>query len=160
LSDVRSRKFMQSLQIGARRLASSRSPCQDPLVTASDEFAGLAFGARIEDYAKFRLAYPPALFDAIDAALAPGLRRFAVDLGSGTGLSPAQLLGRFSRVAAVEPDPRMAAQIVPRQGLDVVVAKAEEVGFADGSVDLVTCGTAFHWMDGPRVLERAARWLD
>src|SRR5262249_13205185 len=126
LSDVRSRKFMQSLQIGVRRLASSRSPCQDPLVTASDEFAGLAFGARIEDYAKFRLAYPPALFDAIDAALAPGLRRFAVDLGSGTGLSTAQLLGRFSRVAAVEPDPRMAAQIVPRPGLDVIVAKAEE----------------------------------
>jgi SAM-dependent methyltransferase len=115
------------------------------------------FGLFAERYARFRLTYPPELYDRLFARL-PG-RQHAVDLGAGTGQVALDLLSRFDRVAAVEPDPAMAALIPARDRLAVTVARAEDAAFPDGSVDAVLAGTAFHWMDEAVVCARAKRWL-
>ncbi|MBB4658529.1 methyltransferase domain-containing protein [Parvularcula dongshanensis] len=113
----------------------------------------LLFGGAAEAYARYRPGYPQALFDLLLARTAG--RGVALDLGSGTGAMLGPLTDRFERVAAVEPDAKMAALIAPAPNLDVQVASAETAPLP-GKVDLVTCGTAFHWFDGPRVLSRLA----
>ena len=119
------------------------------------------FGAAGDASRAFRPGYPAELFERLLAAVPPPRRR-AVDLGAGTGLSALPLCDAFEAVVAVEPDERMAAAMtagpVPAQ-LVVVNVAAEAHGEAAGSVDLVTSGNAFYWMDGPTVAENAARWL-
>jgi SAM-dependent methyltransferase len=116
------------------------------------------FGLYAERYARFRPTYPSALYELIESRLS-GPRTHAVDLGAGTGQVALDLLARFTRVSAVEPDTAMAAQIPDGTGLDVIEARAEEADFPTGGVDLVTAGTAFHWMDPAVVCGRAVRWL-
>ena len=125
----------------------------------TSEDLGQSFGKAAGAYQQYRFAYPPALHRTIFAGLPPDADALAIDLGAGTGLSAAPLLARFSRVIAIEPDPAMAAKIAPHQRLSVIVSTAEKAVVADDSADLITCGTAFYWMDGPRVLENARRWL-
>ena len=117
-----------------------------------------AFGLYAERYARYRPTYPPALYDLLLSHL-EGSHSHAVDLGAGSGQVAVDLSKRFDRVTAVDPDAAMAALIPARDGLDVVVARAEEASFPDASIDLVTAGTAFHWMDENIVCPRAARWL-
>jgi len=125
---------------------------------ASDSAPPPRFGRYADRYARYRLTYSPALYDRLEAKL-EGPHAHAVDLGAGTGQVALDLLGRFARVTAVEPDPDMAARIPEREGLSVVRARAEDAAFPDASVDAVTAGTAFHWMDADIVCARAARWL-
>jgi len=111
-------------------------------------------------YREFRPIYPATLFERILAALAPAHRRRAVDLGAGTGLSSLPLCDWFEEVIAVEPDAKMAEALHGRhKRLRVLNSMAERCELPAGSVDLVTSGTAFHWMDGEQVLERIAGWL-
>jgi SAM-dependent methyltransferase len=117
------------------------------------------FGPYAERYARFRPTYPAALYDLIDARLGRGPRAHAVDLGAGTGQVAVDLMKRFGGVTAVEPDPEMARLLPTDRYLNVVIARAEEADFPDGSVDAVTVGTAFHWMDAAAVCARAKRWL-
>ena len=121
--------------------------------------AGLSFGARGQEYERFRIGYAPELFHAIAEAASGTRRDLAIDLGSGTGISTRPLLERFALVTAVEPDARMAAGIGDDPRLTVVVSRAEDFDAAASSADLVTCGTAFYWMEGPDVIRSMARWL-
>ncbi len=118
------------------------------------------FGEAAAAYSAYRPEYPPALFERILEALPADRRDLAIDLGAGTGLSALPLCPWFREVIAVEPDPQMAARLagIP-PNLVVRNTTAEECAQASGSVDLVTSGTAFHWMDGPRVLANVAGWL-
>ena len=118
------------------------------------------FGLAEKAYSAFRPAYPTALFGLILERVPPDRRKRAVDLGAGTGLSSQELCRHFDEVIAVEPDEAMARwlyQLVPN--LAVRQMRAEDCSFEAASVDLVTCGNAFYWMDGPRVLARIAGWL-
>jgi SAM-dependent methyltransferase len=125
----------------------------------TNAIGGLTFGARNEAYQTFRICYPPHLFEIVERA-APNMRRtLAIDLGSGTGISTRPLLQLFDHVLAVEPDARMAEKIEPDARLEVRVSSSEAVEAEPGSVDLVTSGTAFYWMDGPKVIEKMANWL-
>lgn len=117
------------------------------------------FGQAAEAYQTFRPEYPPELFERILAAVGSPRHR-AVDLGSGTGHSARPLCRWFIEVIAVEPDPLMAARLAGTESnLVVRQTTAEECVQQPESVDLVTAGTAFHWMDGPRVLENILAWL-
>jgi hypothetical protein len=49
----------------------------------------------------------------------------------------------------------MPAQLPP--GIRAVLGRAEDVDESWGAFRLVTIGRAFHWMDGPVVMERLAR---
>ena len=112
------------------------------------------FGGAADLYDRYRPGYPDALYELIlERAKGRGL---AVDLGAGTGKALPPLLGTFAKILAVEPDPNMAALIPPAPTLTVAKTTAEAVPLPARGVDLFTCGTAFHWFDGPRVLSRLA----
>ncbi len=117
------------------------------------------FGLADAAYRAFRPEYPPALFDAIVAAVGPG-RDLVIDLGAGTGLSTAPLCTHFTRVIAVEPDAAMARTLSElADNIVVDLRPAEDFSADPASADLVTAGTCFYWFDGPAVAERIARWL-
>jgi trans-aconitate methyltransferase len=116
------------------------------------------FGAHAARYHRFRPGYPPVLFDRL-AAEAGKPHAHAVDLGAGTGQATGDLLRRFERVTAVEPDAAMAHLIPADLRLNVLNAKAEDVTLPAHDCDLVLAATAFHWMDKPLVLARARDWL-
>lgn len=118
------------------------------------------FSPVADTYRAFRPGYPPELFEKILAALPANMRTRAMDLGAGTGLSAAPLAEAFAEVIAVEPDVSMAQKLHELcPNLIVRQTTAEECEQPPESVDLVTTGTAFHWMDGPRVLANVRRWL-
>jgi SAM-dependent methyltransferase len=95
------------------------------------------------------------------AAILDGLDRrvVAADVGAGTGISSRCLADRGVRVLAIEPNRAMreAAEVHPliewREGT------AEETGLAAGSVGLVQCAQAFHWIRQPEALREFARIL-
>lgn len=120
---------------------------------------GLTFGSSNKAYQTFRLSYPSPLFDVIEGAAPRMSRKLAVDLGSGTGLSLPPLLRRFDHVIAVEPDGRMAEKITPHEKLEIIITHAETFDINPRSVDLITCASAFYWMDGPALVERMATWI-
>jgi SAM-dependent methyltransferase len=126
------------------------------------------FGPAVDAFRAFRPGYPRDLFEVILREVPEHRRERAVDLGSGTGLSALPLCQWFREVVAIEPDPQMAAELESRgaskQGgenarLTVCNTMAEDCELPAASADLVTSGTAFHWMDGPRVLARVREWL-
>lgn len=118
------------------------------------------FGQAAEAYTTYRPEYSSEIFDHILAAVPSGHRHLALDLGAGTGKATRALLEHFAEVIAIEPDTLMVEKLralVPRA--TVRVSKSEEYVQEPGSVDLVNIATALHWMDVPRVMENATRWL-
>jgi SAM-dependent methyltransferase len=107
------------------------------------------FGEVAELYEARRPGYPPALFDAVLAAV-PGART-ALEAGAGTGRATVELARRGLTVDAVEPDRAMAA-IARRAtaGLPVTVHETPFEAFAPEprSYDLVASAQAWHWV-GP-----------
>ncbi len=117
------------------------------------------FGAQAREYRAFRPDWPQEVFERILARALPPRRR-AVDLGAGTGHVALRLCSSFEEVVAVEPDLRMLEELPAREPrLHRLLSRAEDADFEAESVDLVTAGNAFHWMDGAGVAERARSWL-
>ena len=115
------------------------------------------FGLHTDRYRRFRPGYPDAPFDrALEACGEP--HAYAVELGAGSGQATGQVLKRFTRVLAVEPDADMAALIPPDPRLTVQVAAAETADLGE-NVDALFSATAFHWMDAAVVCRRAAQAL-
>ena len=121
-----------------------------------DELAR-SFDAAASVYARARPSYPE---DALDWLL-PAHAHDVLDLGAGTGKLTAQLADRGLAVTAVEPSPRMRAEL-ERALSDRVVAlagRAEEIPLPDGSVDAVLVAQAWHWVDPQRAVREVARVL-
>jgi len=115
-----------------------------------------SFGAEAARYAAARPSYPDA---AIDYALT-GNRGVVLDLGAGTGKLTARLAGRADELIAVEPDDQMRAELaraVPQAR--VLEGSAEQLPLADGSVDAILVGQAFHWFARPAADQEMARVL-
>jgi SAM-dependent methyltransferase len=116
----------------------------------------LAFGTAAAEYDRYRPTYPPA---ALQWALGSEPLR-VVDLGAGTGLLTRVLLRLGHQVIAVEPDPRMRAQMSAKDDLvEPQAGSAEEIPVPDGSVDAVVAGQAYHWFDPAKALPEIARVL-
>jgi ubiquinone/menaquinone biosynthesis C-methylase UbiE len=109
---------------------------------AASDYA-LTFGSVAEQYERAR---PPYADEAV-AWLAERLPAGRVlDLAAGTGKLTRQLVALGGEVVAVEPDPAMRAtlaRVVP--GVEPLAGTAEDIPLADGSVDAVFVGQAFHW---------------
>jgi SAM-dependent methyltransferase len=119
---------------------------------------GVTFGRVAEAYARTRPRYPRAAVERAAAELGLGPDATVLDLAAGTGNLTRTLREVFASVVAVEPDPEMRARF---EG-DVLSGTAEEIPLADGAVDAVFVGEAFHWFDYERALveiQRVARGL-
>ena len=114
---------------------------------------GHTFGAVAEAYARTRPPYSAATIERAAAELGLDGGATVLDLGAGTGNLTRALRARFAAVLAVEPDERMRAEF---EG-DVLAGSAEAIPLADGSVDAVFAGEAFHWFDLAPALAEVAR---
>ncbi|MBX3357136.1 MAG: class I SAM-dependent methyltransferase [Phycisphaeraceae bacterium] len=122
------------------------------------------FGARAEDYKKFRPSYPGAAIDAVLDGLGEAGRVVAADVGAGTGISSRLLAEKGVRVIAVEPNAAMREAAEAHGLVEWRDGTAEATGLRDGEVDLVVCAQAFHWFEPVgavrefwRVLKRGGR---
>jgi ubiquinone/menaquinone biosynthesis C-methylase UbiE len=111
------------------------------------DFTGLA-----GDYAKFRPGYAPQVATALLGFLGKNPAQVdAADVGAGTGIWTRILAGRGLRsVTAVEPNDDMRGQgVEPSRttGISWKKGTAEATGLADGSVDLLSMASSFHWAD-------------
>jgi SAM-dependent methyltransferase len=108
-------------------------------------------------YARFRSRYPSELLQRLaEEAGLDGTGRL-LDLGSGPGFLAVPLSAHVAEVVAVDPEPEMLAAMDGSPNVRAVVGRAEDVDESWGSFRLATIGRAFHWMDGPLVLDRLAR---
>jgi SAM-dependent methyltransferase len=117
-----------------------------------------SFGSTAEQYERARPGYPPELLTQLFGEIGIDRPRI-LDLGAGTGKLTRQLLA-FGDVTAVEPLPEMRAQlerVVP--GARSLSGNAESIPLANGSVDVVTVGQAYHWFDQSRANPEIARVL-
>ncbi len=119
-----------------------------------------SFGAIAADYDRYRPSYPPAALDWVLARMGRGGPSQVLDVGAGTGALTRVLAAQGHEVLAVEPDARMRRRL--RESLPHVTAldgTAEALPIADGSVDAVVAGQAWHWFDGAAAAHEFARVL-
>ncbi|MFI6171659.1 class I SAM-dependent methyltransferase [Nocardia sp. NPDC051052] len=119
-----------------------------------------SFGAHATDYAEHRPDYPLAAIQwALEAV--PGVPApIVLDLGAGTGKLTEGLLAVGATVIAVEPDDGMRVELMRRlPGVRALEGSAEAIPLADGSVDAIVAGQAFHWFDQQRAFPEFARVL-
>ena len=119
----------------------------------------MIFGADVDGYEDGRPTYPEAVYAALAeaGALRPGITVFEV--GPGTGQATARLIEvGVASLAAVEPDPQLAAYLATRFAdtvVEVVNASFEAADLPPGAFDLGIAATSFHWVDPATGLARA-----
>ncbi len=96
------------------------------------------------DYARYRPRYPAALFDWL--ASLTERHALAWDCATGGGQAAAGLATHFERVVATDASSSQVADAVRLANVEYRVAPAERSGLEPGSVDLVTCAQALHWL--------------
>ena len=117
-----------------------------------------SFGEKTANYTRYRPAYDDAIFSFLGDCLS-AQRRWAVELGAGSGQATGQIARLFENVIAVEPDQRLVEQAQFPPNVSARVCAAEDAAFDANSMDAVLTATAFHWMDQPLICERASQWL-
>lgn len=123
------------------------------------------FGLRSRDYAVDRPGFPDSFYERIER-LKPIRGARALDLGTGPGQVALELAARGASVVGLDISENQIAaarELTSQRGLAAEcrfdVARAEETGMPDASVDLVTAGTCWHWFDHERALAEVARVL-
>lgn len=126
-----------------------------PCMSSAKERATL-FGAAAGEYDRYRVGVPDEVVDR----LLPGGVAAVLDLGAGTGAMTRRLVGRATRVYAVDPDPRMLSVLAETcPTADVREGTAERIPLPDGSVDAVVVASAWHWMDPETAIPEIGRVL-
>jgi ubiquinone/menaquinone biosynthesis C-methylase UbiE len=111
------------------------------------DFTGLA-----SDYAKYRPGYAPQVLTALLGYLGKAPATVdAADVGAGTGIWTRMLAARgLHSVSAIEPNDDMrgrGGETSRGSPINWRKGSAESTGLRDGSVDLVTMASSFHWAD-------------
>jgi SAM-dependent methyltransferase len=117
------------------------------------------FSGRVSDYVKYRPSYPADAIGAVVDGLGDPASLAAADVGAGTGISSRLLADRGVRVIAVEPNAKMRLAAEAHPQVEWREGTAEATWLADGSVDVVLCAQAFHWVKQPEALVEFARIL-
>ncbi len=121
------------------------------------------FSDRVEDYVRYRPRYPAEVIASLVGCCGLASGWTVADVGSGTGILSEMFLRLGCRVFGVEPNPEMRSRgervLAHYPRFTSVDGRAEATGMADGSVDLVTAGQAFHWFDRAATRAEFARVL-
>lgn len=121
------------------------------------------FSDRVEDYVRFRPAYPPAVIACLTGVYGLRPAHSVADVGSGTGILAEMLLRNGNAVFGVEPNPEMRAAaecvLAPYPHFHSVDGRAEATTLRDASVDWVMAGQAFHWFHPDAARREFARIL-
>lgn len=121
------------------------------------------FSDRVDDYVRARPSYPLAILDLLEGehVLVPGMT--VADVGSGTGIFSALLLGRGYPVFGIEPNAgmRAAAEKAFRSNkmFTSVDGTAEHTTLPGASVRTITAAQSFHWFDVERCRQEFQRVL-
>ncbi len=146
-------KNIAYLQSGARRR--EESDLQKNLVVPA-HFKD-HFSTQSGDYARFRPSYPATLFDFLSSVTSQ--HTFAWDAATGNGQAAVALTNYFRGVVASDASEAQIASAIPHPKVEYRVARAEDSGLDDNTIDLVTVGQAFHWFEQDAFLREAARVL-
>ncbi|MCW2620516.1 MAG: Methyltransferase type 11 [Frankiales bacterium] len=113
-----------------------------------------AFEDLVDDYDAARPGYPETLYEA----LPPLAGTQVLELGAGTGKQLPGLLDRGAWVVSTDLGPRMLGRLRSRHpAVPALVARAEQLPFADRSFDAVCGAQMWHWVDLPRAAAEVAR---
>jgi SAM-dependent methyltransferase len=117
------------------------------------------FDNRAGDYVKYRPGYPARAIDIMLRGLGDPRSLTAADVGAGTGIS-ARLLGeRGVHVIAVEPGSAMRGAAEAHLNVDWLAGRADALGLASASIDIVVCAQSFHWFQTHAAVAEFARVL-
>ncbi|MBF0545931.1 MAG: class I SAM-dependent methyltransferase [Candidatus Riflebacteria bacterium] len=122
------------------------------------------FSGKVEDYQKFRPHYPQKIAEFLKRFGALNKNTIVADIAAGTGIVTRLMAGHAKKVIAIEPNQDMLGALATLKRDATIVASAdlfskwenvieilqgvgEKTGLADHSVDLITLGSAFHWLD-------------
>ena len=114
------------------------------------DFSGVA-----ETYANFRPGYPAELFEWL-AGTAPA-RETAWDTATGNGQAAWGLVTHFDRVIASDVSFAQLRQAKQHSCIAYRLARAEDSGLPQRSVDLVVAAAAIHWFDLTRFYDEVRR---
>jgi SAM-dependent methyltransferase len=121
------------------------------------------FTGRVEDYVRYRPAYPSELLDLLRRECGLTEDTVVADVGSGTGILARLFLDNGNRVIAVEPNDEMRRAgelLLSGHGrFESVTGTAEATTLPQNSVDLIAAGQAFHWFDAEAAKKEFARVL-
>ena len=112
----------------------------------------MGFEVAAEAYDRFMGRYSTQLAPQLADLAEVGGDQRAIDVGCGPGALTAELVSRLGaeRVAAVDPsEPFVAAARSRHPGVDVRLASAEALPFADGAFDVALAQLVVHFMDDP-----------
>lgn len=113
-----------------------------------------------EDYAKWRPSYPLSLYTKILEF--SGMDRFdmALDIGCGAGHSTDGLKSIADSVYGLDIGQDLLAKAQSRHpDVSFIHSNAEEMPFENHTMDCITVGTAFYWMNREAVLTEIGRIL-
>lgn len=103
------------------------------------------YSSYAQQYAQARPTYPVDLFSYL-ASLVKN-RNLAWDCATGNGQAALALTKHFKQIIATDISAEQIKQAIPHPQVEYRVAKSEQSGLEDKSVDLVTVASALHWFD-------------
>jgi len=112
------------------------------------------------NYDAYRPEYPAELYDTIEGYAGPLVDQRVLDLAAGTGIATRALTARGADVVASDLGEEMVRVLRHRSpSAPAVVARGEALPFRAACFDLITCATAWHWIDPDRSAAEAMRLL-